>query len=447
MSVFAAVAREPGRLGRAVGAWGAPGLTAVVLGLVLGLELSRRPPSLALAVGGGIGLVVVLALALWRYDWAAGLGIVLLFFVRKEPAPADAVFLIAIAVAIATGRFTVHRVPAVINALVGAYLTLTLISLTFVVDPSRAIRFSFITFYLAFFALWLPSWLRSQVQARIVARAYVFAAALSALLGTAAYVGGPGRGTFLEYGGTRAVGLYKDPNVFGAFLVPAALIVIDELFKPKLLKGRWPVKVAIFVLLMLGIVFSFSRAAWINFALGVLVMIVVFALRRGSVGRALKLLFSVAGAVVVVAVVLAATGSIGFLQSRAHVQSYDSKRFGAQQEGLQLVAHHPFGVGPGQFELYAPLSAHSTYVRAVAELGILGLAVVLAFVLVTLVLAVWNAGIGRETYGIGSAPLLGAWAGLLLSGFVIDTIHWRHLWLVAALIWTATMRPLRARTA
>ena len=50
---------------------------------------------------------------------------------------------------------------------------------------------------------------------------------LSAALGALAYVGGPGRGTLLEYGGTRAVGLFKDPNVFGAFLVPAALIVVD----------------------------------------------------------------------------------------------------------------------------------------------------------------------------------------------------------------------------
>jgi hypothetical protein len=26
----------------------------------------------------------------------------------------------------------------------------------------------------------------------------------------------------------------------------------------------------------------------------------------------------------------------------------------------------------------------------------------------------------------------------------VDTLHWRHLWLVAALIWAGTMRPLRA---
>ena len=47
---------------------------------------------------------------------------------------------------------------------------------------------------------------------------------------------------------------------------------------------------------------------------------------------------------------------------------------------------------------------------------------------------------GRGTYGIGSAALLAAWCGLLANSAVIDTLHWRHLWLVAALIWAAAMR-------
>ena len=51
-----------------------------------------------------------------------------------------------------------------------------------------------------------------------------------------------------------------------------------------------------------------------------------------------------------------------------------------------------------------------------------------------------NAIAGRDTYGIGSAALLGAWCGLLVNSFVIDTLHWRHLWVVAALIWAGWAR-------
>jgi hypothetical protein len=46
---------------------------------------------------------------------------------------------------------------------------------------------------------------------------------------------------------------------------------------------------------------------------------------------------------------------------------------------------------------------------------------------------------GWSTYGIGSAALLAAWTGLLVNSFVIDTLHWRHLWVLAALIWAGAM--------
>jgi O-antigen ligase len=418
------------------GAIGALGLT-----MLLAVNLSRNPPSLALAVGGSIASLVVLALALARYEWAVGLGLTLLAVVKFEPAPTDLVFLIVIAISLATGRFRIDRVPALIAVLLGGYLTLTLLGFSAVVDSSKAFRFSFTTVYLVLFALWLASWTTTRARATIVARTYVFAAVLSAVLGVLAVVAPiPGKTTFLEYGHTRAVGLFKDPNVFGAFLVPAALIVIDEALSRKLLKGRRVTKLAMFLVLALGVVFSFSRAAWVSLALGIAAMIMIHAMRRGGGRRAFALLAIVAVAGGAVAVAVAASGSVSFLQQRAQVQSYDSERFGAQQAGLKLVAQYPFGVGPGQFELYTGISAHSMYIRALAELGILGIVVVLALMLGTLLLALKNAVLARETYGIGSAPLLGAWIGLIVSGFVVDTLHWRHLWLVAALIWAGSLR-------
>ena len=59
----------------------------------------------------------------------------------------------------------------------------------------------------------------------------------------------------------------------------------------------------------------------------------------------------------------------------------------------------------------------------------------LALMLLTLGFAARNAVLGRDTYGIGSAALLAAWCGALANSVFIDTLHWRHLWLLAALIW------------
>jgi len=66
------------------------------------------------------------------------------------------------------------------------------------------------------------------------------------------------------------------------------------------------------------------------------------------------------------------------------------------------------------------------------------LLLVLGLVLLTLGFAARNVALGVDTYGIGSAGLLAAWCGLLANSSFVDTLHWRHLWFVAALIWAGT---------
>ena len=136
--------------------------------------------------------------------------------------------------------------------------------------------------------------------------------------------------------------------------------------------------------------------------------------------------------------VVAATSSFEFLSERAALQDYDTQRFDAQASGFEVATEHPLGIGPGQFERISELSAHSTYVRALAEEGVLGAFVILGLVFLTLGFAARNVALGADTYGIGSAALLAAWCGLLANSFFVDTLHWRHLWLIAALIWAGT---------
>ena len=171
----------------------------------------------------------------------------------------------------------------------------------------------------------------------------------------------------------------------------------------------------------------------------------VLALRRGGARRALALLTVAVVAVSIAGAIVLATGSIDFLAERAQSQSYDTERFSGQRAGLRPAQRYPFGAGPGQFESVAGISAHSTYARALGEQGFPGPVVVLALLALTLRFAMRNAARGRSTYGIGSATLLAAWCGLLASSAFVDTLHWRHLWLVAALIWTGTMRGAARR--
>ena len=176
-------------------------------------------------------------------------------------------------------------------------------------------------------------------------------------------------------------------------------------------------------------------------------MFVILALRRGGARRALIFVFVVVGrGFVAVIGAIEVTGSLSFLKERAQYQTYDNQRFGAQSGGIAIGERDPIGVGPGQFELVEPISAHSTYVRALAEEGILGFIVLTGLLYGTLAMAVRNAFAGRDTYGLGSAALLAAWCGILANSVFVDTLHWRHLWLVAGLIWTARQTSSSAGT-
>jgi O-antigen ligase len=425
---------------------------ALVLSIPLALSLSRYPPPFALELAAGTAFAMLVVLAVVRLEAAAVVGFALLGIVVSEPAPADVAFLVVIAVALATGRFR-SNVPPVALAALGAFLALNLLSAIEAVDGPLAAFYLGTTAYLILLAFWISGFVDSRARARLVAGGYLVAAAASAAVGTLAlFIALPGREVLVQ--ADRAQALFQDPNVFGPFLVPIALVLVEDLLTPRLFGMRRLVKAALLGLLVLGVVVSYSRGAWANLAVGAVVLLAVLALRHGG-GRKLAVLLALAALVTgFVAAILVATGSQDFLLERAQIQEYDTGRFAGQAVGLQSAERYPLGLGPGQFESYASISAHSAYVRAFAEQGVLGLVVYAAFLASTLAAAVSNAVAGRETYGVGSAALLGAFCGMLVSSFVVDTLHWRHFWVVVALVWAGwarrkalTRRPANAPTA
>jgi O-antigen ligase len=372
------------------------------------------------------------------------LGFLLLGVVRVEPAPSDILLALIAALAVASGRVDLRRVPGSMLTLVIFLLVLNLLSMTAAVDLGDALRFFAITLYLAVIAVWLTTYLQSAERMRLVVGAYIAGAVIFALLAVLAlFLPYPGHDTLAGESATRATGLFKDPNVFGPFLIPAALILLEESLHPRLLRLRRPVMVAMLAVLVLGVMFAYSRAAWLNLAVAAVVMLGVMAMREDAGRRAATALALIAAVGVVGGAAIVLTGSTQFLEQRAQVQSYDSQRFTAQRTGVKLAEEHALGVGPGQFEQDNPVSAHSIYIRVLAEQGVLGLAVLVALLGGTLALAIGNAVAGRDAFGVGSAVLLGAWCGLLANSAFVDTLHWRHLWLVAALIWVAAVRRRR----
>ena len=221
----------------------------------------------------------MVSLAVLHVEAAAFLGLALLGVVVVDPAPADFVLLVVIAVTLATGRFRA-RVPTGALLALGGFLGLSLLSAVEVVDHGAAALYLGISMYLTLAALWLSGFVDSRRRARVVAGGYLTAAATSAALGVLGVLAPiPGKELLAS---ERAHALFQDPNVFGPFLVPIALILLEDLLNPRLFGVRALWKVCLVGLLALGVILSYSRGAWLNLALGVVVLLLVLALRRGG---------------------------------------------------------------------------------------------------------------------------------------------------------------------
>jgi O-antigen ligase len=404
------------------------------------------PPAMALA--GGLAFAGYVLVAVRYFDVAVALSFLLSGVVLVEPAPPDAAFSVLIAIALATGRFRPSHAPGSILLALSVLLGLNILSMMEAVSVSTGLRFAFITAYLFAFAVWLAGYINSERRTRILVVAWLTIALSTALIGLLAWAMPiPTRGLWLTSDFERVKGLFKDPNVFGPFLVPITMILLDQQMRPRLLRLRTPTALLLLGILALGILFAFSRAAWGNAVVAFVITLGTAAMARRGRARALRTLVGVSVVGIAVVGVLGATGSMGFLHQRAQLQTYDTDRFAAQHAGYELGWTHPVGVGPGQFQYHHNVETHSTYVRTLAEQGFGGLAAWLAILVITLILAVQNTLRGWSTYGIGAGALLGSWCGLIVNSAVVDTLHWRHLWVVAPLIWVGALSNRRAEQA
>lgn len=310
-----------------------------------------------------------------------------------------------------------------------------------------------ITLYLAFTSVVMASFIANRPDAnlRLIMSAYTVAALIAA---SAALIGYfsllPGTyDLFTEFG--RARGAFKDPNVLGAFLVPALLYAFNVVMTGRFARASlWLIAMPI---LLFGSVLSFSRGAWINLAVS-LAVYACFTFTTVSTHRQrLKLILYVVLAAVLAVGVFAAAQTIPevaeLMGERASLeQSYDvgpEGRFGGQAKAVELIATHPLGIGALEFgRSYHNEDVHEVYLSMFLNAGWLGGTFYLALVLLTLGLGLRQVVRDRGGDGI-SAVLVAAFFGMALEGVVIDTDHWRHFYLFMAMIWGMSLAAPYAR--
>jgi hypothetical protein len=360
-------------------------------------------------------------------------------FVQEEPAPYDFLLVAAMAMLLLSGtRFPSGLAwPALAVTLV---LTGYAIGTLFAYHREDALLYlrtsTYLSVSLLFFAalVWrfpervVPWLMAGSVVAGITATALALAGYFSLF---------PGAEIFALYG--RASGPFKDPNVFAPSLILPALYLLH-------LTTTRPARQALllaplFVFLLLGIFFSFSRGAWMNFAVAGLVFLALTWSASAGPQRSRILGFTVMAGFIAVAGIASALSLEDvralFAQRFVLAQEYDlgeGGRFASMREAFYAALVNPLGIGPYQWPHVWGLMPHNVYVNVFISGGVIALIGWLALTIATL--AVGFRALGRD--GPVRAVLmiaLAVFVGHAVQGLLIDLNHWRHFYVAIGLIW------------
>jgi hypothetical protein len=396
--------------------------------------------TLATAPAGRAGAVVLDAEALrLRVLWLMLIGSA---FVFAEPSPYEIGALLAIGCFAATGglRLRAAFMPLVLILIV--YCLGLTVSAIPVLGAKKVVPWVAVSWYLAVTMVFFAVVAAENTAARmaVITRAWTIAAFIAALAGIAGYFRlFPGAfDLFTLYG--RAKGTFNDPNVFGPFLILPMLIAMQAFYAGT--RGQMIRATAVLGVLTIALLLSFSRGAWVHFALSAVIMTALLFLTAGTRAERLRILLVVVAGFALLAVFVAVLLSIDtvaqLMQERASLnQSYDSGpmgRFGRHAYGWQMALDLPLGIGPLQFTRYFPEDAHNVYLNAFMSGG--WAAGIAYHVLVGLTLFVGLlASFRRAPWQPATIAIFATFGGLAFEGKIIDTDHWRHFWALGGLLW------------
>lgn len=318
--------------------------------------------------------------------------------------------------------------PTPVLWLVGSFLTASALS-TFVAYSTQA---------------WLTEWLKwIQIAMLIiiigdVCRSYgwrwlvfalVAAAAANAIIGIYEYYGGSGAPHLLiDDSHFRAFGTFGQPNPFGGFMglvapiaLAASVAVGIESWKTyqRLRRIDGSFLLSLFyssaaVVISYGLYTSWSRGAWLGFAVAMAVFVLAFPRRKAvsaaivlvGLGLSLLVIFSgrlpasIAARLATVTDELSATGDVRGVDITT--ENYANvERLAHWQAATNMAAAHPWlGVGFGNYEIAYPSfsllnwrlalgHAHNYYLNVLAETGMIG-ALAYAAMMIGIAVLVWR---------------------------------------------------------
>lgn len=368
-----------------------------------------------------------------------------------EPSPHDGLMgVLAIAGLIAGMRF--NRTLAMLLLCLVIWNVSGLISLINVLDIEKTVQYAATSVYLAIAAVLFACLFSDNTLQRLTVMrvAYVLTAAAVAAAGIAGYFHAfPGAQMFAPSG--RALGAFKDPNVFGPFLIWPALFLAERILTRRI--GL--VDFGLLGVILVGLLLSFSRGAWFHFVLSATVMVTLTFVTAPTQKTRLRIFglsaLSILALAAAVVVLLSIPSVERMFEERAHlINSYDvghGGRFRLQELAVTAVLNYPDGMGPFGFATAQGLQQHNVYLQAFLVYGWLGGVAYIVLLLATVYIGL-RASFIRTPWQPYAITALAVFIGEMAEGFVIDTDHWRHFFLLLGILWgcaAASIRHARSR--
>jgi O-antigen ligase len=363
-----------------------------------------------------------------------------------EPSPYDLLVFAAIPVWI-LGGFRIHRVQIAILFLWCIFEALSFLALLPYWDEPDTRKYQFTSFYLFLtvicFTLFFGQ--RTIERANVCLKAFTLGALIAAILGILSYFGFFVFGIELIY--DRVASTFKDPNVFGSYLILAEAYVLQAL----LLGAGWRriLALAALLVLLLGVFASYSRGSWgaSIFTLLLVTALTYWTSESSATRRRIVIMSIVAGGVaaLVLIAILARPDIRDFFFQRATLQDYDegaTGRFGNQLRSIPMLLDRPEGFGPFRFPKFFGIEPHSSYIGAFANDGWIGGLIWILIVLSTTYIG-FRLVFVSSPYRNLAQVVWPALFSILLQAFQIDIDHWRQIYLLFGMVWGFEAARLR----
>jgi O-antigen ligase len=364
-------------------------------------------------------------------------------FVFSEPAPVDALTIGLIVLLPVVGLVAFNRTLIAYFALWTVAGACAVLAAALSLDLGITLTHVGVTLYLTLASVVFAGFIAKSptVHTRLILNAWTWAAVLAAVCGLIGYFGLlPGAyDLFTKFG--RAAGTFKDPNVFGPFLVGPFIYMLHVAL------GRsWRgmiAPLAIAGMLMLTVLLTFSRGAWMNLAVALAIFGYLTMLTTRKQITRVKLMALLAGGMLFAAGLVAVALSTDYisdllLQRSTLEMEYDSGsegRFGGQHKAIGLITENPLGIGALEFgERYHPEEVHNVYLSMVLNAGWLGGGIYWIIVGLTAVLGFRHALKRSPTQPL-FLIVYATFIANAMEGIIIDGDHWRHFYLLAAMMW------------